>query len=57
VVEPELIPEDEYYVLGDSRRNSFDSHAFAPVNGGKSTIHADYIIGEAAAGQRGKCER
>lgn len=37
---PETIPNDAYFVLGDNRNNSFDSHVWGPVP-------ADNVIGQA----------
>jgi signal peptidase I len=49
VVEPPTIPEGRYYVLGDNRRNSFDSHQWAQSSAGPvetdSTVPHEYILG------------
>jgi len=56
---PVEISEGEYFVLGDNRRSSFDSHAWVlfsgtgPLDGG---VPADLIPGELPADTKG-CEQ
>jgi signal peptidase I len=48
-VEPLVIPPERYYVLGDNRRNSFDSHQWSSTSAGApemaATVPYDHIIG------------
>jgi signal peptidase I len=61
-VAPLTVPADRYYVLGDSRRNSFDSHAWAQsVQSDEprevlSTVPREMILGVLPADAKG-CPR
>jgi signal peptidase I len=47
---PTVVPEGKYFVLGDNRRNSYDSHAWASgcaVDEGCEFVPEENIIGQA----------